>query len=560
MKSYNTVYKDIDELQNFINLHKIKEEINLLVQIFSGIVDSAYCLDLAKNIKLLLPQAKIIGTTTSGEICNGKMYDKSVVLSFSVFKSSKVRSKIYTIDENFCVGDIEKELLHSNTKAMIIFSDGFKSDAEQLIKDIYHLRPEMIIAGGRAGDTNFKETFVFTENGYSDKACVIATLSGDALIVNSDYILKWTPIGKEMTVTKAKGSMLYELDGIPITEIYRKYLGEDVIRKLPESCMSFPLLLNKDGLIVARDPIALAEDNALVYAGKFEVGDVVRFSFANIEDLTDNLFEYFNEIKQKPAEAVYIYSCTARKALLADKLMDEISILESLAPSVGFFTFGEYFHAGKIAELLNVTTTFMLLSETEHIDETRTLKKSNVIDFDPIKKALTHLVKVTTQELENLSTHDSLTLLYNRSEYLCTIKKKIKSAQRYKTYFGLILVDIDFFKLVNDNYGHDVGDEILKKFAMVLQESVREDDFVARWGGEEFVIIANTTSQEGVVRLVEKLQKRISEISFLPVPKITASFGLTIYRDEDDYMELFKRVDNALYMAKHNGRDQYIIG
>jgi len=553
------IYTNSNELQSFIQQHRLEDEKNLFIQILSGIVDPNYCLSLAKKLKQLLPLSEIIGTTTSGEIADGKMYDDTVIISFNTFNKTSVASKIYFLDENFHLEKMRSDLIQDNTKAMIIFSDGLKSDAEKLIKNIYKLKPDMVIAGGRAGDKDFKNTYVFNEKAYSDKGCVIATLSSNDLIVNSDYILKWTPIGKEMTVTKAKGAVLYELDGIPIVEVYRKYLGADVVKNLPESCMSFPLLLQKEGLIVARDPVYLTEDNALIYAGKFEVGDVVRFSFANIEDLTDNLHEYFNIIKKKPAEAVYIYSCTARKALLAEKLMDEISILESLAPTVGFFTFGEYFHSDKIAELLNVTTTFMLLSETKEVDENKELIASNTDDFDPIRKALTHLVKVTTKELENLSTHDSLTMLYNRSEYLCMIKKKIKSAQRYKSRFGLILIDIDFFKHVNDNYGHDIGDEVLKKFALVLKESIREDDFVARWGGEEFVIIANTKDIEGVCCLVEKLQKRISEVSFSPVLKLTASFGVTEYKDGDDHRELFKRVDNALYIAKKNGRDQYII-
>ena len=560
MQSYNLVYKDTKELYEFIKKHSLEKEENLFVQIFSGIVDVDYCVTLAKNIKEKLPEAEIIGTTTSGEISNGKMYDETTVISFSIFSHTHVISKLYQINDNFRVAKIHEDLLLENTKAMIIFSDGIKSDAEALIKKVSKLAPEVTIAGGRAADKAFKQTYVFNEQGYSDNGCVVATLSSDKLLVNSDYILKWTPIGKEMIVTKADGPILYELDGIPIVEIYRKYLGNDVVKNLPASCMAFPLLLNKEGVMVARDPIALTEDKSLIFAGNFEVGESVRFSFANIEELTDNLEEYFEAIKSKAAEAIYIYSCVARKVLLEDKLMDELNILESLAPTVGFFTFGEYFHQGKLAEVLNVTTTFMLLSESNKPQRDKKLKRADIQDFDPIKKALTHLVKVTTKELENLSTHDSLTSLYNRSEYLRTIKRKIKSAQRYGTNFGLILVDIDFFKLVNDNYGHDVGDEILKKFAQILQENVREDDFVARWGGEEFVIIANYTEKGGLVHLVEKLQRKIMEASFSPVPKVTASYGVTAYIAGDNYEELFKRVDNALYMAKHNGRDQYIIG
>ncbi|WP_297441630.1 GGDEF domain-containing protein [Sulfurimonas sp.] len=559
MKSFNIIFKDEDSLDTFIVRHSLKSAETIFIQIFSGVTSPDYFMNISRMLKEKLPQANIIGTTTSGEISDGEMLEESAVISFSIFESSRVVSKFYNFDTAFNLQDIKEDLIFDDTKAMIIFSDGLKSDAERLLKDIYKIKPEIIIAGGRATDKEFKQTYVFSDEEFSDDGCVIATISGSNLLVNSEYILKWTSIGKEMLVTKADGTTLYELDGVPVMDVYRKYLGDDVAKNLPASCMPFPLVLNKDGVLVARDPIGVTEDNALTFAGKFSEGDRVRFSFANIEELTDNLDVYFDELKNIPAEVVYVYSCVARKALLQEKLKDEINLLESLAPTVGFFTFGEFFHSGKIAELLNVTTTFMMLSESKEVKEKK-LRKSSTSEFDPLKKALTNLVKVTTKELENISTHDALTSLYNRSEYRNILEKKIKSAQRYGDKFGFIMMDIDFFKLVNDNYGHSVGDEVLKKFASILKEHVREDDFVARWGGEEFIIIANHAGDKELEKLTKKLQQEIAKTSFYPVPQLTASFGLTVYIEGDTEDSLFKRVDNALYTAKETGRNRYVIG
>ncbi|WP_457745124.1 FIST C-terminal domain-containing protein [Sulfurimonas sp.] len=140
----------------------------------------------------------------------------------------------------------------------------------------------------------------------------------------------------------------------------------------------------------------------LYIAGSFEIGDIVRFSFPNLDDFTDNIYEYFENIKNTPAEAIFVYSCAARKELLAEKLQCEITLLDSIAPTVGFFTFGEYYHFGKIVELLNVTTTFLMLSESAKTGEKK-LQPVELHGFDPIRKALTHLVKVTTKELEKLT-------------------------------------------------------------------------------------------------------------------------------------------------------------
>lgn len=560
MQSFNTQFKDKNSLADFISSNSISSYKNILVQIFSGVIDEKQSIDLSSTIKEILPNAKIIGTTTCGEICAGKIYTKTVTISFSVFQTTTVRSNFYLLDESFKVEDISNDLIVNDTKVLIIFSDGLKSNAEQLLKDIYALRPNIIIAGGRAGDNfTFKKSYVFDEKQYSEDGCVVVSLSGDELFANSDYILNWTPIGKDMIVTKSKNNILYELDGIPVFDVYRKYLGEDVIDDFPKSSMEFPLIIKKEQIYVARDPLAKTEDDAIVYAGNFENGDIVRFSFGNIEDISDEMHEYFDKFKKIPAESIFVYSCAARKALMGDKLEDEMNILESLATTTGFFTYGEYFHTSNIIELLNVTTTFLALSESSKVQK-RVLKIYPPKEYDVVKKVLTHLIKVATQELEHISTHDSLTAIYNRAEYLKRISLKIKGAQRYSERFGLILIDIDYFKLINDNYGHIVGDEVLKKLATTLFNNIREDDLVARWGGEEFIIIVNYATINILESLTKKLQKKIAEVSFNPITRLTVSVGLCVYIDGDSEESIFKRVDNALYAAKQNGRNCYVIG
>ena len=161
--------------------------------------------------------------------------------------------------------------------------------------------------------------------------------------------------------------------------------------------------------------------------------------------------------------------------------------------------------------------------------------------------------------LEYISVHDSLTGIYNRGYFQKELLKKIKSAKRYNQQFGLILLDIDYFKSVNDTYGHQVGDDVLKKLAHCISSYVRDDDIAVRWGGEEFSIIANGATINDLKGLVEKLQLEIQKVSFIPVSKVTASFGLTIFKKDDDEESILKRVDDALYKAKENGRDKYEI-
>ena len=153
---------------------------------------------------------------------------------------------------------------------------------------------------------------------------------------------------------------------------------------------------------------------------------------------------------------------------------------------------------------------------------------------------------------------DALTGLYNRAEYSVNLEKKIHYAQRYHSTFGMIMIDIDHFKKINDRYGHNVGDMVIQAMAETIQRNIRQEDFVARWGGEEFVVISNhIENMEMLEKITRLLQDQIRKINVEPVAGITASFGLTLYRPGDTQESLFQRIDQALYRAKERGRDRY---
>ncbi|MDY0117256.1 MAG: GGDEF domain-containing protein, partial [Sulfurimonadaceae bacterium] len=106
-------------------------------------------------------------------------------------------------------------------------------------------------------------------------------------------------------------------------------------------------------------------------------------------------------------------------------------------------------------------------------------------------------------------------------------------------------------------YGHQVGDEVLIKLSNILQKTIRENDFFARWGGEEFILIVTNQKQEELALIIEKIQINIANTDFMPVEKITSSYGATLYRYNDTKESILSRVDEALYRAKELGRDRY---
>ncbi|MFA5523247.1 MAG: GGDEF domain-containing protein [Tissierellales bacterium] len=158
--------------------------------------------------------------------------------------------------------------------------------------------------------------------------------------------------------------------------------------------------------------------------------------------------------------------------------------------------------------------------------------------------------------LEIAVLYDPLTMAYNRKYFTEAISHEIERAKRSNKPFSLIMLDIDFFKKVNDTYGHSVGDNVLKELVSLLQDKTRKYDLVSRIGGEEFTIILPNTTIDLAYTLGERLRITVEEHDFIEDDKITISLGVTQYKDEDTLDLILKRVDDALYMAKNNGRNR----
>jgi len=175
------------------------------------------------------------------------------------------------------------------------------------------------------------------------------------------------------------------------------------------------------------------------------------------------------------------------------------------------------------------------------------------------------LQEITEQELyknqlEHLSQTDALTGIGNRLYFNRSLNKEIQRSRRYKSDLSLLMFDIDFFKKVNDNYGHDVGDQVLVEISAVIQSLLRETDILCRFGGEEFAIIMPETGLIEAEKSAERLRSTIEKVSTSEFPsKLTISFGVGQVTKWDNEKTILKRVDNALYSAKELGRNRVVV-
>lgn len=179
-------------------------------------------------------------------------------------------------------------------------------------------------------------------------------------------------------------------------------------------------------------------------------------------------------------------------------------------------------------------------------------------------KVLQDELREANKRLEALADTDGLTGLYNRRYFDALLGRELQRTERYKTPLGLVLLDIDHFKRVNDTYGHTMGDEVLRNVSRIVTSSVRVTDAVARYGGEEIAVVFTQTTAQGVAEVTERLRQNVAEFSHAHLGssfKCTASFGVSVCDGRGvvpNARELVDRADRALYQAKRAGRNRVV--
>jgi diguanylate cyclase (GGDEF)-like protein/PAS domain S-box-containing protein len=167
--------------------------------------------------------------------------------------------------------------------------------------------------------------------------------------------------------------------------------------------------------------------------------------------------------------------------------------------------------------------------------------------------------KLMEEGLRTFAERDFLTGLYNRRIFFNFLEIELQRAKRYGRPVSLLMMDIDNFKLVNDRFGHDTGDRVLKAMAEIISRIIRESDVFARYGGEEFIILSPETNLSGAKILAEKIRETLGAHSFDEAGTVTLSIGVTSFNDADTADTLIKRADDALYLGKQQGRNRSVI-
>lgn len=221
--------------------------------------------------------------------------------------------------------------------------------------------------------------------------------------------------------------------------------------------------------------------------------------------------------------------------------------------------YGSYMCMSVVSGGRTIALLSMVSQKEEFFDKERAEFIENIVNtFAPFLSNL-RLIEINKE----LSIRDPLTNLYNRRFVAEFLQKEIEKAKRERAFLSILLIDLDHFKLINDTFGHHVGDLCLKVFSEVLEKSIRSMDVAGRWGGEEFVVILPKTSRTDAVavanRIRDFLRKNVVYAEGTKPVNMTTSFGIAVFpEDGEDMNELIKVADGKLYMAKMEGRDRVI--
>jgi len=181
----------------------------------------------------------------------------------------------------------------------------------------------------------------------------------------------------------------------------------------------------------------------------------------------------------------------------------------------------------------------------------------NITDQKALQENRQELL-IAYEKLEKLSVMDTLTKIYNRAKLDTIMSERFESFNRYGHSFSLILIDIDHFKSVNDNYGHLVGDETLKSVTKIVSAEIRETDIFGRWGGEEFMVVCEETGIDDAYKVAQKIRIAVEQHSFETIGHKTISIGISEIKKNMSIHDFIKNADDALYYAKENGRNRCV--
>lgn len=562
---------DIENCIHFFATSYIPRKHHILISIYTHWNKPETIREMTRLFCDAFPEAEIAGMTTAGGIENGRMRLRQTVVTIQFFEKSDVHTAIYDFSKEPMKKLGEKALSfcqkETNLSAVLLFMTQRYYDFEPFLTALDKLGKDIPICGGYAHTyRNEDGIYVFTKDAILSRGILLVTFSGDVKVMTTS-VMGWQPLGRTMTITAIDGPLVIRsLDHKPAAYFYQKYLHST---DFGNSELLFPLVRSRHQVQLSILPLESRSDGALQTNVFNHVGDQVQMAYGDPDQVILSSREALGHIERFAPEGMLLISCVTRRYFLKEDVNQILSAYSDFCVAPGGYVNGELIRIDGKTQATNMTLISVCFREGEAplVAATRKPHAPVVLGeaLSTIQRLATFVTETTKElaetqkQLSFAASHDSFTGLLNRGsieEMLCRCHEDTRAR---RLNFSALMIDLDTFKHINDTFGHAKGDEVICEVASILKHMIRPTDFAGRWGGDEFVILLPGTTLESALIVASRLQKAFRRIQLPDRSFLTASIGCTTASQEETEAGFYKRMDDALYLAKEGGRNRIIL-
>lgn len=556
-------YINQQQFENSLDLYKQRllekykyDDLSMYFQIFSTELEESSVKPIWESIENIFPGKPWFGHSTAGNVSDCDI-TSDLSVSITVFEKPTTKFKIlqYSMGSQLTkdiADDIIRECNDNKWVKAVEFYRTINSESPTVFSERFDCLPEDIqMFGGIVCSKNITSTdsCVFSSvGGFDTTGLIVLLFGGDDFYVNSFKISGWQPIGRNFVVTKADGCTIYELDGMPAYNVYKKYLQIKNDENLFVNALEFPIMYERNGVTIVRAPAAGNEDGSLVMSANVEVGSIVRLSYGEPITIMNAVKETAKEISSFNADLMHVFYCTARKVFWGmNEPTTEIHPFRYVKGSTGFFSHGEFLRENGSLNQNSITLVLAVMREGAG-------RKARISDFDedndafkklPLASRMATFIRETAFELETINSQlefynaqlqdiaktDGLTGLNNRLAFDNCLKDIDNDADLSKDWF-MLMIDLNGLKNTNDTYGHEAGDTLITGTSKVISDVYGDNGQCFRIGGDEFVVIIDS-KPELMTELRAKLKCRIDEYNSSEKYKLSMAIGEARLKNSD---------------------------
>ena len=462
--------------------------------------------------------------------------------------------------------------------------EGFDQVFAGIVRHQVHQRRAQAAVEGAALDLDQQGDLAV--DGVLRGAVAAVLYMGSELTIETGRDNGWTPLSSTLRVTKAEGRRLYTVNGVPAYDLYDRFLRFPEKASFRDYTMEFPLMLRRGKMKLLRHPQEVFDDSSILLDGRVAEGDAICISYGAPLPIIRRINARCEKLRAFEPEAVLLYSCQGRRRYWGDLFGWEIEPFQKLAETGGACLDGQIMRNNQTGRVIEHRLTLLsigmregertgrsipeiavddeiLIGRMSLMHRMSTLIESMVGELQKNNDALMQMnerLARANEELHRIAVTDELTGLYNRREIERRIKEALERTKDDHRRIALVMLDIDFFKKVNDTYGHDVGDLALKEISAILKTSADEaqGEAAGRWGGEEFFLLLPEKDLNDALALAERIRQTVERHDFPEAKHLTVSMGVTCASADSNYQAIFIRADQALYEAKTGGRNRVV--